>query len=59
MDISHFFEPVDLMDFQYAAEGPGHVRMGDLIKSHIRQDDFPDFSEADIVIIGVNEKRLT
>ena len=48
MDIYQFFEPIDLMDFQYAAEGPGHVRMGDLIKSFISEDDFPDYFSADI-----------
>jgi formiminoglutamase len=57
MDISHFFEPIDLMDFQYAAEGPGHIRLGDLIKSHIHSGEFPEYSSADIVIIGINEDR--
>jgi arginase family enzyme len=57
MDISHFFEPIDLMDFQYAAEGPGHIRMGDFIKSYISQEYFPDYLSADIVLIGVKEDR--
>ena len=57
MDIYQFFEPIDLMDFQYAAEGPGHIRIGDLIKSYINEDDFPDYSSADIVLIGVKEDR--
>jgi formiminoglutamase len=57
MDISHFFEPIDLMDFQYASEGGGHIRMGDLIKSFTSQDNFPDYHNADIVLIGVNEER--
>jgi arginase family enzyme len=57
MDISHFFEPIDLMDFHYASEGGGHFRMGDLIKSFTSQDIFPDYHNADIVLIGVNEER--
>jgi formiminoglutamase len=57
MDIYQFFEPIDLMDFHYAAEGPGHIRIGDLIKSYTNEDDFPDYSSADLVIIGVKEDR--
>jgi hypothetical protein len=57
MDISHFFEPIDLMDFQYASEGGGHFRMGDLIKSFTSKDNFPDYHNTDIVLIGVNEER--
>jgi formiminoglutamase len=57
MEISQFFEPIDLMDFQYAGDGPGHVRMGDLIKSYIRADDFPDYLSAEIVLIGIKEER--
>src|SRR5512137_571375 len=57
MDIYQFFEPIDLMDFKYATEGPGHIRIGDLIKSYINEDDFPDYFSADIVLIGVKEDR--
>jgi formiminoglutamase len=57
MDISHFFETIDLMDFQYAAEGSGHIRMGDLIRTYINKNDFPDYTSADIVLLGVCEDR--
>jgi len=57
MDISQFFEPIDAMDFQYSGEGPGQVRMGDLIKSHTSSVDFPDYLSADIALIGVLEDR--
>jgi formiminoglutamase len=57
MDISQFFEPIDLIDFHYAAEGSGHIRIGDIIKSYTSQEDFPDYLSADIVLLGVKEDR--
>jgi arginase family enzyme len=57
MDISTFFEPIDLMDFQYNGEDSVYVRMGDLIRSHIHEGDFPDYSSARIALIGVKEER--
>jgi formiminoglutamase len=57
MDISQYFEPVDLTDFQFAGEGPGQVRMGDLIKSYFPSNPFPEYHSADIAIIGVMEDR--
>ena len=57
MDISHFFEPIDTMDFRYAADGAGQFRLGDLIKSYTNREDFPDYQAADIVLVGVNEDR--
>ena len=57
MDISQFFEPIDLIDFQYAGEGPGYVRMGDLIKNYSQTNHFPDYLSADLVIFGVLEDR--
>jgi arginase family enzyme len=57
MEISQFFEPIDGLDFQYAGEGPGHIRMGDLIQSYTRLGQFPEFQTADIAIFGVMEER--
>ena len=57
MDIAHYFEPIDLLDFEAVGEGPAHIRMGDLIKGYIQQNDFPDYHSADIAIIGVLEER--
>lgn len=57
MDLSDFFEPIDLMDFHYAGEGQGQQRMGDLIKSYTERGNFPDFENADLVIVGVREDR--
>src|SRR5512142_1831794 len=57
MEISAFFEPVDLMDFKFADETEGHLRMGDIIDSYLHTDHFPDYSKADVVIFGVREER--
>ena len=57
MDLSVFFEPVDLMDFQYSQDGPGQIRMGDVIRSFTEAGNFPDYEGADIVLIGVKEDR--
>ena len=54
MDISEFFEPVDI---SYASEPSGLIRMGDKINAFTNAGDFPDYHEADIVLIGVKEDR--
>jgi formiminoglutamase len=54
MDISEFFEPVDL---SYKSEPSGLIRMGDKIIAFTDSGDFPDYLEADIVLIGVKEDR--
>jgi formiminoglutamase len=54
MDISEFFEPVDL---SYKPEPSGLIRMGDKIIAFTDPGDFPDYLEADIVLIGVKEDR--
>ena len=54
MDISEFFEPVDL---SYKSEPSGLIRMGDRIIAFTDSGDFPDYLEADIVLIGVKEDR--
>jgi formiminoglutamase len=57
MDLSEYFEPIDLSGFEFKEEIPGHPRVGDLIVSYFKPEDFPDFSEAEIAIIGVKEDR--
>ena len=54
MDISEFFEPVDI---SYTSEPSGLIRMGDKITAFTNAGDFPGYHEADIVLIGVKEDR--
>ncbi|MCX6246549.1 MAG: formimidoylglutamase [Bacteroidetes bacterium] len=54
MEISEFFEPADI---SYTPESSGLLRMGDKIKAFVNPGDFPDYMEADIVLIGVKEDR--
>jgi len=56
MDISIFFEPVQLKGYGYT----GHTRhklMGDVVKAHIKPDDFPEYEGYDLAIFGVGEDR--
>ncbi len=57
MEISAFFEPIDLMDFKFADETEGHLRLGDIIDAYLHTGNFPDYSSAEVVIIGVREER--
>jgi len=57
MEISHFFEPVDLYSYPAAADAGGYVRLGDLIQIYTNHGDFPDYLSADIALIGVYEDR--
>ena len=54
MDISEFFEPAEL---SYTPEPSGQLRMGDKITPYLIPGQFPDYHEADIVLIGVKEDR--
>jgi arginase family enzyme len=54
MDISEFFEPADL---SYIPEPSGLLRMGDKITAFTNPGEFPDYHDADIVLIGVKEDR--
>ncbi len=56
MDISIFFEPVELPDLNFAEESAGQ-RMGDLIRSFVDKENFPELGDVDMVLIGVNEDR--
>lgn len=58
MDISLFFEPIRLKGYEYAAKSR-HKRMGDLVRAYIHPNEFPDYEEAELAIIGVGEDRLS
>jgi formiminoglutamase len=57
MDFSEFFEPVDLMGFQFAGEASVHPRMGDKIQGYFEAGDFPDYHGAELALIGIKEDR--
>lgn len=57
MDISAFFEPVELTEFFDSVEVSLQKRMGNLIRVHTDQADFPDYTQSDIAIIGVSDDR--
>jgi len=54
MDISDFFEPLEI---DFALDSSGQPRMGDLITAYVQSGNFPEYHDADIVIIGVKEDR--
>ncbi len=56
MDISFYFEPVELPDYKFKEETTGH-RLGDSIRSYVNKDNFPDLGDVDIAIVGVTEER--
>lgn len=57
MEISQFFETIDLPSLQYPDEGSAIIRMGDIIQGFKQSNQFPEYSSADIAIIGVPEER--
>jgi formiminoglutamase len=57
MELSDFLEPVDLSWFQFAEETEDHPRMGDVIRTYLIQNEFPDLASINIALIGVNEDR--
>ncbi len=56
MDLSVYFEPVEFLQFRYAEKGQ-RKRMGDVIRSFVNENNFPDVSDIDLAIIGVKEDR--
>ena len=52
MDISIYFSPLPNKEVEFFKE-----QMGELMTSYIEGSDFPDWENADIVLIGVNEER--
>jgi len=56
MDISIYFEPIELPDYKFGEDSSG-FRMGDLLRSYVDKKHFPKLDDADLAIIGVNEDR--
>jgi len=56
MDISIYFEPVQLKGFQYA-EKANRKLMGDVVKAYVDPKNFPDYDHADLAIVGIGEER--
>jgi len=56
MDISVYFNPIQLSGFQLSEGIPGY-RIGDIVNAFIDPGNFPDLNNADIAILGVNEDR--
>ncbi len=56
MDISIFFEPIQLKGYQFA-EKTHRKHLGDVVKAYLKPADFPDLENTDIAIFGVNEDR--
>ena len=57
MDISTFFSPVDLADYHIADDTHGQQRIGNITGIYSEVGSFPDFTTADLAIIGVKEDR--
>ncbi len=58
MDLSVYFKPIILQENEYS-DSPGKNRIGDVIQTYSEQDEFPDLSETQLAIIGVNEDRAS
>ncbi|MFO7613984.1 MAG: formimidoylglutamase [Bacteroidales bacterium] len=56
MDLSIFFEPVQLKGYQHT-EKTRRKMLGDTVKAYIQPNDFPSLKNADLAILGVNEDR--
>jgi len=54
MDISIYFTPIDVSWYSF---GEKRTRFGDVIDIFSDKDNFPDYSDYDIAIIGVEEDR--
>ncbi len=57
MDISAFFEPVDLNAMPHSGESKGQTRLGNLVTIFSDVADFPDYTLFDLAIIGVTDDR--
>jgi arginase family enzyme len=56
MDISFYFEPLELPDFKLSGDTNSH-RLGDVLRSFVEKENFPELGDVDIAIIGVTEDR--
>ena len=57
MDISAFFDPLDLNEFPDMGERTGQVRLGNIISIHSVTNGMPDYSECHLALIGVTDDR--
>jgi formiminoglutamase len=55
--MAEFFDPLPMGEIFPQEEGPMFNRLGNVIKAYAGEDDFPEFQEADIALIGVGEDR--
>jgi formiminoglutamase len=56
MDISFYFEPLELPEYKFSVDTKSY-RLGDIVRSYTNRDRFPELGDIDIAIIGVNEER--
>ncbi len=56
MDISIYFEPVELKGYHYSGQTKRKL-LGDQVRAYIQPNDFPSLESADIAILGVSEDR--
>ena len=56
MDLSDYFEPIELHQFRPATKGQ-RKRLGDVIPFFNSTDSFPQFDKVDMAIVGVKEDR--
>jgi len=56
MDISIYFEPVELKGYHYAGKSRRKL-IGDVVQAYIHTHDFPALEHADVAIFGVGEER--
>ncbi|HNY02888.1 MAG TPA: formimidoylglutamase [Bacteroidales bacterium] len=57
MEISAFFEPLDISEFPDTGEASGVMRLGNIIQIHTAEGGFPDYSGCHIALIGVTDDR--
>jgi len=55
--MAEFFDPLPLGEIFPQEEGPMFNRLGNLINAYVTEDEFPEFQDADIALIGVGEDR--
>ncbi len=57
MDIVNFFDPVDLQEMNLSPDTLQQNRLVDIVRIFSEPDNFPDYNQADLAIIGVGEER--
>ncbi len=57
MEIKLFLDPVNIENLPDSTPRPGQHRIGERILIHIDRADFPDLSQIQLALVGVNEER--